>query len=130
MDWRSRRMASPDSIKHLLPDNSDLPTPLGLPAPVTEVSGTCTASEYVPVYADLDVNGHVNNTRYMDLCCNALGVDTLREHCISRFLINFDHEIRPEDTVSTELRVLDGEFSFTGRIGDNRSFEVGGRLTP
>lgn len=108
MDWRSRRMASPEGIRHLLPDNSDLPAPLGLPAPVTEVSGTCTPGSYVPVYADLDVNGHVNNTRYIDLCCNALGIETLRQHSMSRFLINFDREILPENHITTELRCLNG----------------------
>ena len=128
MDWRTRRMASPDGIKHLLPDNSDLPVPMGLPSPVTDVDGRLTQGEYHPVYSDLDVNGHVNNTRYMDLCCNALGIDLLRERAMTRFMLTFDREIRPEQTVTTELRLLDGAFTFSGREGDTRFFEVGGQL--
>lgn len=128
MDWNTRKMASPDGVKQLMPDNSDIPLPMGLPSPVGLVDGPCTAGIYQPVYSDLDVNGHVNNTRYMDMCCNALGINTLREHAVTRFMVNFDKEILPEQTVTTELRISDGAFSFSGHIGEIKCFEAGGQL--
>lgn len=130
LDIHTRKMTKPDLIQSLMPDNSDLLAPLGLPAAVSEVSGTLETALHQPVYTDLDVNGHVNNTKYMDWCCNALGIDTMKESCLSRFDVNYDVEIRPGQEIRTELRRLSEEFSFSGFEGDTRHFDVGGTLAP
>lgn len=128
LNFNTRKMTKPDLIAHLMPDNSDLLAPLGLPATVTEVSGTLETSIRRPVYTDLDVNMHVNNTRYMDWCCNALGIDTMKNCCLARFDVNYDMEIRPGQDIRTELRRLGNDFSFCGFEGDQRHFDVGGTL--
>lgn len=129
LDFTSRRMSKPDEIAALMPDNSDLIAPLGLPGPVTEISGTVTTETIVPRYTDVDVNLHVNNTRYMEWCCNALGIDTLKDYCLSHFMLNFDAEVLPGHEIRTELRRFGNDFSFCGFVGDNRHFDVGGVLT-
>ena len=91
---------------------------------------TLETALHQPVYTDLDVNGHVNNTRYMDWCCNALGIDTMKDSCLARFDVNYDVEVRPGQEVRTELRRLGEEFSFSGFEGDTRHFDVGGTLAP
>ena len=128
LDFTSRRMSRPDDVARFLPDNSDMIAPLGLPAPVTEVSGTLETATRLPVYTDLDCNQHVNNTRYMDWCCNALGVDPMKTHGLSHVMLNFDAEIRPGQEIRTELRRLGDAFSFCGFHGDKRHFDVGGTL--
>lgn len=128
LDLATRKMVAPDSVKKYLPDNSDMTAPMGLPATVTEVSGTLETGTLLPAYTDLDVNLHVNNTKYMDWCCNALGIDTMTNHCLRRFAVNYDTELRPGQEVRTELRRLGSDFSFCGFHGDHRHFDVGGVL--
>lgn len=130
LDFKTRKMTKPDMIAHLMPDNSDLLAPLGLPATVTEVSGTLTTGIRRPEYTDLDVNMHVNNTKYMDWCCNALGIDAMKDNCLARFDVNYDMEIRPGQEIRTELRRLGNDFSFCGFEGEQRHFDVGGVLKP
>lgn len=130
LDVNERRMSKPDPVLHLMPDNSDLTPPLGLPATVSEVAGTLESALRTPVYTDLDMNGHVNNTRYLDWCCNALGIDVLRSSELAAFAINYNQEILPEQEVRTELRRLGNDFSFSGFHGEARSFDVGGVLRP
>ena len=130
LDVNERRMSRPDPVLHLMPDNSDLTPPIGLPATVSEVAGTVSRASQLPVYTDLDMNGHVNNTRYLDWCCNALGVDLLREHELAAFALNYNQEILPGHEVRTELHRLSEAFSFSGFIGDVRHFDVGGLLRP
>ena len=130
LDVRERRMSRPDPVLHLMPDNSDLTPPLGLPATVTEVGGTLETALRRAVYTDLDMNGHVNNTRYLDWCCNALGVDTLRTMELAAFAVNYNQEILPGQEVRTELHRLGDAFSFSGFDGDTRHFDVGGMLRP
>ncbi|MBQ8655245.1 MAG: hypothetical protein IJ507_09955 [Clostridia bacterium] len=128
LDLNSRRMARPDTVMRLMPDNSDLTAPMGLPATVAEVSGTLQIGTVSPVYTDLDMNGHVNNVKYMDWCCNALGVDTMKDKCLRRFALNYDMEVLPGQALRTELRTLGDAFSFCGFDGEQRHFDVGGVL--
>lgn len=129
LDINTRKMANAAEIAASMPDNSDLTAPMGMPATVEEVSGEVTESLRLPVYTDLDVNGHVNNTRYLDWCCNALGIDTMRSHAMTQFAVNFNQEILPGQEVCTVLK-QDGErFSFSGFEGEKRHFDVGGILT-
>jgi len=76
------------------------------------------------------MNGHVNNTRYIDWCCNALGINTLRQYELASFALNFNQEVRPGQELRTELRRQDSAFSFSGFEGDTRHFDVGGMLRP
>ena len=84
----TRRMAQSEDIAALMPDNRDLPAPLGLPAPVTDISGTLTEGTVVPDYTDLDTNCHVNNARYADWACNALGWERLGREELARLVIS------------------------------------------
>ena len=129
MDLATRRMAPPATVANLLPDNSDLLAPLGLPATVGDIEGSISLGSYTPVYTDMDVNMHVNNTRYIDWCCNALGVDTMRNYQLSRFAVNYNAEIREGQSVQTRLCRLNNEFSFSGSENDVRHFIIGGTLT-
>lgn len=127
-DIQARKMAAPDAVLHLMPDNSDLLAPLGLPATVREVSGTLETSQVLPHYTDIDVNGHVNNTKYIDWCCNALGIDVMKEYTLQRFAINYDSEVRPGQEVNLELRRLATDFSCCGFVEGKRHFDIGGVL--
>lgn len=129
MDVHDRKMAKPDIVAPLMPDNSDLTAPFGMPATVEEVVAEAAVQLRNPVYTDLDVNGHVNNTRYLDWCCNALGIDLLRRKQLSVFAVNFHQEILPGQELRTELRCDGDRFSFSGFEGDKRHFDVGGQLT-
>lgn len=128
LDVTTRKMAAGAEIAASMPDNSDLTAPMGMPATVEEVSGEAVESLRIPVYTDLDVNGHVNNTRYLDWCCNELGIDAMRGHAMTQFAVNFNQEILPGQEVRTVLH-QDGErFSFSGFEGEKRHFDVGGVL--
>lgn len=129
LDITTRKMANAAEIASLLPDNSDLTAPMGMPATVEEIPGEEQESFRSPVYTDLDMNGHVNNTRYLDWCCNELGIDTMRSATMKQFAVNFNQEILPGQEVRTALRREGDRFSFSGFEGDKRHFDVGGMLT-
>ena len=128
LDITTRKMGNPAEIAAMMPDNRDLTAPMGMPATVEEISGESTEAFRLPVYTDLDVNGHVNNTRYLDWCCNALGIDMMRSHAMTCFCVNYNQEILPGQEVRTVLHHSDGRFSFSGFEGELRHFDVGGTL--
>ena len=130
LDVATRRMLPPGDVRALMPDNSDLTAPLGLPATVEAVPGEERLLRRHPQYSDLDVNQHVNNTRYADWACDALGVDVMREHCLETLLVNYDAEVRPDQEISLRVTRSGLEYRVAGYHGDKLHFELGGRLRP
>ena len=129
LDVTTRKMADASLIIPLMPDNRDLTAPMGMPATVEDVAGEEITSPRLPVYTDLDVNGHVNNTRYLDWCCNALGIDTMRSSTMLQFAVNFNQEILPGQEVLTVLHRTENAFSFSGIADEKRYFDIGGTLS-
>lgn len=128
LDVNARRMSKPDPVQPLMPDNSDLTPPLAMPSTVYELDAAPAIAEHLPLYTDLDMNAHVNNTKYIDWCCNALGIDVMKSNELSTFVLNYHQEIRPGQHIRTELRRDGDAFSFSGFEGDVRHFDAGGSL--
>lgn len=130
LDIESRRITNNAFVQSSLPDNSDLPMATGMPAGARPLTGEATVSVSVPHFTDLDVNHHVNNTKYLDWCCNALGIEVMRELCLRCFDVSYDAEIRPGDEIRSELIRLADSFSFCGFDADKRRFGISGKLSP
>lgn len=128
MDLTERKLTRSDEVLAHMPDNTGMAMLPGMPATVKPLSGEPVTGEVIPRYSELDMNRHVNNTKYLDWCVNALGVDVMAENCITAFDVNYDAEILPGSVIRTEL-TRDGEkFSFCGFDGAKRHFSVGGTL--
>lgn len=128
MDMQTRRAVRGGEAFSHLPDNADAVPPVGAPGTVRPLEVPAEVREYLPQYCDFDLNGHVNNTRYLDWCCNALGVEALRDRYIQSFDINYESEIRPGDAIETRLARQDDHFTFCGFADGKRCFAVAGTL--
>ena len=128
LDIQTRRMLPPGDVGRLIPDNRDLTVPMNLPATVGALQGEEFVTEYTPVYTDLDVNGHVNNTRYADWLCNALGIDLMKQYEPDTLILNYHHEVLPGQRIVLHRVLKDRQFRLTGYIGDETAFDIGGTL--
>ena len=54
-------------------------------------------------FADLDVNGHVNNQRYAQWVCDLFEPDRFRESSMETLQINFLLETGPSDSIALYL---------------------------
>ena len=93
-----------------------------LPAP-EKISGE--ASNFVGThkvrYTDIDLNGHFNNTSYIECILNTHDNSFYQKHRISSFLINYDKEIRDGDTI--ELFSSGGSPEIIkGKVGEENRF--------
>lgn len=60
-------------------------------------------------YSDVDMNGHANNAMYMQWAMDAVDYDIASTRAVKEFTINFNHEIKPGNTVSLfKAKVEDG----------------------
>ncbi len=132
LDLEARAVVPPGKSELVFPDTAHLAPPLPPPDRVATVAGQTTEHLRTAAYTDLDVNRHVNNTRYADWVCDALPLALMRTHCVENLLLNYTKEILPEQAVRGTLS-LDGErFSMLGESQDGAQtfFEIGGTLMP
>ncbi len=129
LDADKRKIVTPSNSGIRFPDNSAIPAPTSLPMRLPAPLDAMSTSQRAPMYSDFDVNGHVNNTRYIAWLCDALGVDTMRSRYIGELTAGYEKEIRAQDPLALSLS-RDGDaffFNITSAQGD-KHFVAGGTL--
>ena len=128
IDIESRKIGKGEGITEKLPDNSDMEMALGMPMTVRALGGEAVKGEIAPAFTDIDVNMHVNNTKYVDWCCNALGIEEMKESWVRAFDVNYEAEVLPGAQVATEMTREGNKFAYCGFIDGKRHFAIGGVL--
>lgn len=74
-------------------------------------------------YNDIDLNGHLNNTKYIEYILDIHDSNFYKEHEIKEILINYNHELKNNDLVSIYSNKQNPEI-IKGNIGETNSFDV------
>lgn len=72
-------------------------------------------------YTDIDLNGHLNNTSYIEYIINTHDNEFYKNNRIKRILINYDKEIRPTDAVDIYTNGNIPEI-IKGKVGEINNF--------
>lgn len=116
----TRRPLRPSALPVDFPGNGERTPPLPPPS-MLRVDGAKPIATRAVTYSDLDINGHMNNTRYIDWICDTLDLDKLLEHGLADFQINYIAEARPGDVLSLDAATDGGGILTVGRRGDGRT---------
>lgn len=101
-------------------DNKDL----ALPEKVLGESPTLVETRKAK-YSEVDMNGHINNTRYVDYILDLHDSEFHKKKMIKSLLINFDKEIMEGDLISLYSNnqepeiihgLVDGQVSFAAKV--------------
>lgn len=129
IDVNTRTVVSPLKANLPFPDTSDLPPPCPSPDKATmDEQAPCLTRMYSPVYTDIDLNRHVNNTRYVDWLCDSLGVACFENASIGTLLINYEKEIRSPSPLALDLQRKDDAFAFHVHGEDTSYCTINGTL--
>lgn len=84
--------------------------------------------EHRVAYSDVDTNGHANNAMYMQWAMDAVNYEIASQRPVREFTINFNHEIKPLETVAIYKAIVEeGErrhVFIEGKVGEQSSFCV------
>ncbi len=76
-------------------------------------------------YSDLDINGHMNNTKYADVLVDALSVDELKDRFISEMQLNYSMECYAGESMAISREMEDRTCYIDGCSEDGtRRFEA------
>ena len=130
LDLDKRSIVSPIKLDLAFPDNSDLPAPIDLPTRLPVLRGDAPQIfTREPRYSDFDINGHVNNTKYIAWLCDALGLETFDHAYIGDLVAGYEKEIRSTDPLRLTLLRQNQSFSFQAASGAGTiHFVAGGTL--
>ena len=122
-------LIEPDTRKIVSPQKADLPeiyvkTDRAEPEflPIPRMSRIDAVETRVPRYSDIDINGHVNNVRYVNWVLDALPIQKLRDCFVTTLQVNYRQEIRPIDVCTLELQQEDMEVLAVGKSEQGRTF--------
>lgn len=122
VDTATFRPRRPEALAAGLPVNAGMDAMPDGAGPVAAVEGLGSAYERRVAYSDLDYNGHVNNSRYVQWIQDALEPDELSSARAMRLDVNYLAELRPGQSAAL----------FTGEVqpgtGWTRAAMVEGRL--
>ena len=129
LDAKARRIVSPTQVDLGFPDTSDLPAPIDLPVRLPALRDATRTFERAPLYSDFDINGHVNNTRYISWLCDALGNSALNGMYIGDLIAGYEKEIREEIPLHVSLSRAGDAFTFLiASPSGEKHFTAGGTL--
>lgn len=99
-------------------DKNDLPLPEKVTGEAKELIETRRAK-----YSEVDMNGHINNTRYVDYILDLHDSKFHQENMVKSLLINFDKEILEGDNIELYSNKSNPEIVH-GLVNDTNSFSA------
>lgn len=121
MDLKTRRPA--EKLLKLTPDKYRQEPPAGLEASKIHLNNSLKElAQFHVRNSDLDLNGHVNNTRYAQWILDSVSYEKHLEFVLKEYEINFLNETKSGDTIKVfGGQVSDERFQFQGyRSVDNK----------
>lgn len=69
------------------------------------------------VYSDTDINGHMNNTRYVDVACDAIGFEAMQGKFLAEAAISYSRECFVGDLLHLVGKEENGSYFIRGTDG-------------
>ena len=119
----SRTVMRPSSFDIRMPDTGAIPIPFALDRGAFDFTPEKT-TERMPVYSDIDYNGHVNNARYIEWILDLFPPEQFYRYQIAELDIKYEQEIRWGQKVFLDFlfRKEDNIFFVKGRGEDGETF--------
>ena len=130
IDCTSRKALSPTEVGIVIPEANNIESAIRIPLRKRDVLGNKKVFLYKPHYSDIDVNGHVNNARYLDWICNAFGFDVLEQYEIENVTVDYIIEVLPNESIEMTLITDEAghQFRFFGCKKEKIAFDIFGTL--
>ena len=104
LDWNSRKVQKLDRIMSGIVSRDDGVLDIAAER-VPPRSGLAEIARFEVRNSDLDVNGHVNNTRYAQWVTDTMSADELKNYAVAEYEVNFLAETGVGDTVAIESEI-------------------------
>jgi len=119
IDLHARRILPAKMLEGELPNNegrnaiAGFPEHLNMPAEINE------NFRHQTTYSDVDLMGHVNNTRYVEWVCDCFSMEFHQQHSLEELQINYRNEIKAGEWVVIQTGSTDDQPGMSFVAGNN-----------
>lgn len=124
MDIENRTLVVPAAKGITVQTPTEPPLKLELPGKVRMPEGEITENSICPKYSDLDINNHVNNSKYIDWFTDQIPLELHAQGFLSEILVSYSKEIRSGSTVKLAFSRNGDQFRLAGKEDDQVCFMV------
>lgn len=128
-DLNARKLAPATLLPSPVPA-CDRPAPLPFPGTVKALSADAERAPLIPGYRDADMNGHINNTRYVDWFCDRFPCERHERLMIADLLIHYNFEVRPGELLTLATQDTGDESVMHGLRDGVSCFAIEARWKP
>ena len=97
--------------------------PESLPQLVHKSKELIPAGEWEASYSRCDLNGHINNSVYLDIACDAVPLEELRTKALRFFSIKYHREVPIGEKMSVYYAPAEQGWYVVGRRAEHAAFE-------
>jgi len=124
-DVGDRKIVKPGSVPMMVDSARPAVVKARIPEKIKTPQEMTEAMVRVVRYSDTDSNGHMNNTRYADIACDAIRYDLCAGRFFSAVQINYLHECFPGDEILVLKTEAEGVHYVRGTDAEGKvRFEV------
>ena len=122
MDAKKRKMVFPENYDVVVPGiRTGREIPLSFGVSLGEQEKT---KRFKVAYSQVDINGHMNNAKYLDCMEDVLGKDFLDTHMLKTLEIEFKSEIKYGASVRLEYTIDEDFVTMIGFVRNRPCFEL------
>lgn len=122
LDAKKRKIAFPEKLGIAI-DGADEANDLPI-ASSTDNSATDRESSFRTTFSQIDLNGHLNNARYLDRMEDILGDKYLSCHALRSLQIEYKAEIKPNTKVTVKWTEQNGAVYMQGCVRNKVCFTI------
>ena len=102
IDLVRRRISIPKRVGLTFPEEICKPGSIEIETNFDDEEGYEFVEKRQVRYGDLDVNGHLNNAKYIEWVCDCIGYDVFKEYFVEDISIQFKKETGPNEVLVLE----------------------------
>ena len=123
-DLETRKMLRPSSIEHIAASPFPETVKELQLRPIRPPKERRAVYDKIVRWSDVDLNGHMNNTKYADAAMDAFTMEELRGVFLSEMTLNYSLECAPGETITVSRAETEEGWYAEGTGGGTRRFET------
>ena len=127
IDIEKRRIVRPQKVGISIPECEEYPSFVEKYEPLLDIKTQKVQTREV-VYSDIDLNKHMNNTRYLEWVMDLLPQEKKQDFFIDEMTMHYLKEIAPKSRVDLNYGQEDDCFKIEFKIDDQTHFVISGRF--
>ncbi|MCQ2773109.1 MAG: thioesterase [Bacilli bacterium] len=123
IDYKTRKPVLPKASGIVIGASESIEKELSFDTKIPAIETTEEADRKV-LFSDIDINGHMNNTKYVEWAYDLLGSEYLKNKQLSDFKLSYHTEAKEGETITQKFSKTEKEFYVIGSVGERKVYEV------